>query len=112
MKAYLDALDTCNQTPELRDAQLESLNKRKKTLKAKLAKASSWQSLKIYSDIEEVDAQLDAHRKSKRAADRLDQLEPDFIAHAASYARTAGIPPQRFSKLGIDERVLVAAGLT
>ena len=111
VKAYLDAFDACGRTTELRDAELESLRRRKKSLEAKVAKASSWQSLKLYSDIEEIEVRLGDHRKAKKAAERLAQLEPEFIEHASSYAQGVGIPSQRFARLGIEKRVLVEAGL-
>ena len=111
VKAYLDAIDVCGRTAELRDAELESLIRRKEAFEAKAAEASSWQRLKIYSSIEEIEDRLDEHGKAKKAAERLIQLEPGFIANAASYARTADIPPQRFARLGIEARVLAAAGL-
>lgn len=112
VKAYLDAFDACGRTTELRDNELESLRRRKKTLEAKVAKASSWQSLKLYSDIEDIETRLADHRKAKKAAERLAQLEPEFIAQAASFAQDAGIPPQRFVRLGIEARVLAEAGLS
>ena len=111
VKAYLDAFDACGRNTELRDAELESLRRRKKTLEAKVAKASSWQSLKLYSDLEDIEARLGEHRKAKKAGERLAQLEPEFIEHAAGYAQDAGIPRQRFARLGIEARVLAEAGL-
>ena len=111
VKAYLDAIDVCSRTAELREAELESLTRRKETLEEKAAEASSWQRLKIYSNIEEIEDRLGEHSKAKKAAERLIQLEAGFIANASNYARTADIPPQRFARLGIEARVLAAAGL-
>ena len=111
VKTYLDAFDACGRLTELRDAELESLGRRRKSLEKKLAGASSWQRLKIYSDLEDVEARLGEHRKAKKAVERLAQLEPGFIEHAAAYAEAASIPPQRFARLGIEARVLAEAGL-
>ena len=111
MKAYLDAFDKCSQTAELRDAELESLKRRKKDLEAKANEASSWQRLSLFNAIEEIEGRLSEHAKAKKATERLIKLEQGFIEHAASYAQAADIPRQRFARLGIEKRVLVAAGL-
>lgn len=106
VRQYLEALDGSRQTGGRRRSK-ETLEKKLAAVEGELASADAVSRLHLVQERIDLQKALEA---AEQTVD-LDELESEFVQIAASYSERKSISYQAWREVGVDARVLRAAGI-
>ena len=108
VRAYLEGLEA-SKPKRGRKRTPDTIRARLTAIEAKLSDASALERVQLIQERMDLEAELD---KTRNGGVDMKALEKDFIASAPRYSESKGITYQAWREVGVEPRVLKAAGIS